>query len=56
MDAVPDAVVVPTDREVMTWGDLGVAARHLAEAVVADGYRADIVLAIARWASRTRAP
>ncbi|HEY4098012.1 MAG TPA: phosphoribosyltransferase [Baekduia sp.] len=48
MDAVPDAIVVPTDREVMTWEDLGVAARHLAHAVVADGYRADIVLAIAR--------
>ena len=32
----------------MTWDDLGAGARHLAETVYADGYRPDIVLAIAR--------
>jgi hypoxanthine phosphoribosyltransferase len=35
-------------REVMTWEDLGAGARELAELVHADGYRPDIVLAIAR--------
>jgi hypoxanthine phosphoribosyltransferase len=37
-----------TEREVMTWDDLGAGARALAEAVADDGYRPDIVLAIAR--------
>jgi uncharacterized protein len=37
-----------TLREVMTWDDLGEGARSLAEQVHADGYRPDIVLAIAR--------
>ena len=32
----------------MTWGELGVGARLLAEAVVADGYRPDLILGIAR--------
>ena len=32
----------------MTWDELGDGARELAEAVVADGYRPDIVLGIAR--------
>ena len=36
------------ERERMSWADLGLAARELAEQVVADGYRPDIVLAIAR--------
>jgi hypothetical protein len=42
--------VTPTDpaRELMSWQDLGVGARELAELVHADGYRPDIVLAIAR--------
>ena len=35
-------------REVMSWQDLGDGARELAEVVHADGYRPDIVLAIAR--------
>jgi hypoxanthine phosphoribosyltransferase len=48
MEAAPDTTPVPTDREVMTWADLGEAARHLAKAVVAGGYKPDIVLAIAR--------
>jgi uncharacterized protein len=34
--------------EVMHWDDVGVAARALAQAVHADGYRPDIILAIAR--------
>ena len=32
----------------MTWDDLGTGSRALAEVVVADGYRPEIVLAIAR--------
>jgi hypoxanthine phosphoribosyltransferase len=35
-------------REVMTWPELGSGTRELAELVAADGYRPDIVLAIAR--------
>jgi uncharacterized protein len=35
-------------RELMSWQDLGEGARRLAELVHADGYRPDIVLAIAR--------
>jgi hypoxanthine phosphoribosyltransferase len=37
-----------SEHEVMTWEDLGRGARQLAELVYADGYRPDIVLAIAR--------
>jgi hypothetical protein len=42
--------VTATDpaRELMSWQDLGDGARELAEVVHADGYRPDIVLAIAR--------
>src|ERR1700759_2462126 len=36
------------EREVMSWDDLGVGARALAEAAVADGFVPDIVLGIAR--------
>ena len=36
------------ERERMTWNDLGAGARALAEEVHDDGYRPDIVLAIAR--------
>lgn len=35
-------------REVLTWSRYGDAARELAEQVVADGFRPDIVLSIAR--------
>ncbi|HXH96709.1 MAG TPA: phosphoribosyltransferase [Gaiellaceae bacterium] len=35
-------------REVMSWDDLGAGARFLARAVHDDGYRPDMVLAIAR--------
>jgi hypoxanthine phosphoribosyltransferase len=35
-------------REPMSWADLGTGARDLAEQIHADGYRPDIVLAIAR--------
>ena len=37
-----------TEREVMSWADLGAGARSLAEAVADDGYHPDIVLAVAR--------
>jgi len=37
-----------TEREVMSWDDLGAGGRALAEAVVADGYIPDIILGIAR--------
>src|SRR6267378_517199 len=36
------------EHEIMTWQDLGDGARGLAEAVHRDGYRPDMVLAIAR--------
>jgi hypoxanthine phosphoribosyltransferase len=39
---------VEVAREVMTWEELGSGARELAEAVHDDGYRPDMVLAIAR--------
>jgi uncharacterized protein len=35
-------------REVMTWADLGAGSRFLARAVHDDGYKPDMVLAIAR--------
>ena len=37
-----------TEREVMTWDDLGRGSRELAEAVAADGYHPDMILGIAR--------
>src|SRR5215216_1452264 len=37
-----------TEREVMTWNELGAGARELAEAVADDGYSPDMVLGIAR--------
>ena len=37
-----------SDREVMSWDDLGVGARDLAQAVADDGYHPDLVLGIAR--------
>jgi len=36
------------ERERMTWDELGGGARSLAEAILADGYRPDMILAIAR--------
>jgi hypoxanthine phosphoribosyltransferase len=36
------------EREQMTWDELGDGTRALAEQVAGDGYRADIVLSIAR--------
>jgi hypoxanthine phosphoribosyltransferase len=36
------------ERETMTWDHLGEGARELAQAIHDDGYRPDIVLAIAR--------
>jgi hypothetical protein len=35
-------------REVMSWDDLGVAARELGEQVLADGYHPGVILGIAR--------
>ena len=35
-------------REVLTWESYGVGARELARMVVADGYRPDVILSIAR--------
>ncbi len=37
-----------SEREIMTWDDLGAGSRELAEMVHADGYRPDLILAIAR--------
>lgn len=36
------------DREVLTWPDFGVAGRELGQQVTDDGYRPDLLLAIAR--------
>ena len=36
------------EREVMLWDELGAGARELARAVADDGYRPDLILAIAR--------
>ncbi len=36
------------ERELMSWDDLGIGSRKLAEAVHEDGYRPDMILAIAR--------
>jgi hypoxanthine phosphoribosyltransferase len=36
------------EREVMSWDDLGDGARDLAEAILRDGYRPDIILGVAR--------
>ena len=46
-----DEVAAPTHappRERMRWSELGEAARELARAIVADGYRPDLILGIAR--------
>jgi uncharacterized protein len=37
-----------SEREVMSWDDLGLGGRELAQAVYDDGYRPDMVLGIAR--------
>ena len=39
---------VATERERMTWADLGTGARELAAQVAADGYEPDLILGIAR--------
>jgi hypoxanthine phosphoribosyltransferase len=41
-------VTAGADTEVMRWEEVGTAARALAEAVHADGYRPDIILGVAR--------
>jgi hypoxanthine phosphoribosyltransferase len=50
MNEPPSGTVGPmsSGREVMTWDDLGVGARELAERIHADGYEPDVILAIAR--------
>jgi uncharacterized protein len=37
-----------SERETMTWEELGTGARHLAEAIRDDGWRPDLMLGIAR--------
>jgi uncharacterized protein len=39
---------VDDPRELMSWNDLGLGTRELAQAIYDDGYRPDMVLAIAR--------
>src|ERR671936_2720970 len=39
---------MPDVRERMQWSEVGLAARTLAQRIVDDGYRPDMVLAIAR--------
>jgi uncharacterized protein len=38
----------PDDHEILSWAEFGVATRALAQAVADDGYRADVVVAVAR--------
>ncbi len=42
-----DEAVAPL-RETLTWADFGVASRDMAIAIADDGYRPDLILAIAR--------
>ena len=37
-----------SEKEVMSWVDLGAGSRDLAQAVADDGYRPDLILGIAR--------
>jgi hypothetical protein len=41
-------MAVATERERMTWADLGTGSRELAHQIVADGYEPDLILGIAR--------
>jgi uncharacterized protein len=41
-------MAVATERERMTWADLGTGSRNLAEQIVADGYEPGLILGIAR--------
>jgi len=41
-------VAVVTERERMTWADLGLGSRQLAAQVAADGYEPSLILGIAR--------
>jgi uncharacterized protein len=44
----PSEIIDLTEREVLTWERFGVATRELAFEIARDGYRPDMVLAIAR--------
>ena len=35
-------------HEVLTWADFGTAAHHLASTILADGYRPDLIVSVAR--------
>jgi uncharacterized protein len=39
---------MPDQREILSWSDFGAGCRELSTTVAADGYRPDIILAIAR--------
>ncbi|HEY4413910.1 MAG TPA: phosphoribosyltransferase family protein [Gaiellaceae bacterium] len=41
-------MAVATERERMTWADLGTGSRHLAEQIAADGFEPGLILGIAR--------
>lgn len=41
-------IAPPTEREILTWSQFGSATHDLAAAIRADGFRPDLVLAIAR--------
>jgi len=41
-------VSVATERERMTWAELGSGSRELTEQIVSDGYEPDLILGIAR--------
>jgi len=47
-EAATAAALPASDREAMSWAQLGEAARDLARAVHADGYAPDMILGVAR--------
>jgi len=44
----PDTTAAAVEREILPWSDVGTATRALATAIHEDGYRPDVILAIAR--------
>ena len=46
--STPETDAAPAEREVLPWAEVGTATRELASAIHADGYRPDVILAIAR--------
>jgi len=52
----PSEIIDLTEREVLTWERFGTATRELALEIANDGYRPDMVLAIAASVAHRRRP